>query len=248
MATTDSSRLAYWLLKDVDKAIRDYHMIQDGDRVAVAVSGGKDSLSLLRLLDIRRKATPEKYSLYAVHVIGDARGPGCPRHLALESWLAESGYSYVVESMVLPEGEILPMDCHRCTWNRRRMLFETAHKLGCNKIALGHHTDDLAQTTLLNLIFSGRVETMAPVGTYFDGLFQLIRPMIYLHEKEIQRYARVCDFPPGPTKCPRSDHSRRKRVGELIQLVEPWCKDIRVNLLRAGLQGVKLSAEMRDPR
>src|SRR5512142_745573 len=110
---SNPDRLAYWLLKDVNRAIRDFHMIADGDRVAVAVSGGKDSLSLLRLLDLRRKQVPERYELTAIHVIGDARGPGAPAHAPLLDWLRESGYEYAVEPLLLPEGEPLPLGCQR---------------------------------------------------------------------------------------------------------------------------------------
>jgi tRNA 2-thiocytidine biosynthesis protein TtcA len=237
MTTTESSNLAYWLLKDLNKAIRDYGMIDDGDRIAVAVSGGKDSLSLLKLLDVRRRTVPERYSLCAIYVVGDARGLGYLPHLAFIDWLAKHDYEYVVEPMVIPENESLPMNCQRCTWNRRRTLFESAQRLGCNKVALGHHADDLAQTTLLNLIFSGRVETMSPISEYFENRYHLIRPMCYLPEKVIRRFSRVCDFPPPPPECPRSNNSCRQRVQEFIKQSEPWCKDIRVNLLRAGLRG-----------
>jgi tRNA 2-thiocytidine biosynthesis protein TtcA len=237
MTSAESSRLAYWLLKDLNKAIRDYGMIKDGDRIAVAVSGGKDSLSLLKLLDVRRRTVPEKYSLCAVHILGDGRGPESLPNLALTDWLVKHDYEYIVESMIIPESESLPMSCQRCTRNRRRTLFESAQRLGCNKVALGHHADDLAQTTLLNLIFGGRVETMTPISGYFEDRYHLVRPMCYLSEKAIRRFASVCDFPPPPPECPRSNNSQRQRVQELIQLAEPWCKDIRLNLLRAGLRG-----------
>ncbi len=236
---TDTSRLAYWLLKDVNKAIRDYDMIRDGDRVAVAVSGGKDSLSLLRLLDLRRETVKERYELAAIHVIGDTRGPECPCHQPLVDYLAENGYDYAVEPMRLPEGEPLPMNCHRCTWNRRRTLFEMAHRLGCNVVAYGHHADDLAQTTLLNLLFHGSVETMAPSRDYFKGTFRLVRPLCYLPAKDIHRFARANEFPPPPPECPRSGHTRRQRAAELIQQIEGWCQNASANLLQAGLRGIE---------
>ena len=236
---TDTSRLAYWLLKDVNKAIRDYDMIRDGDRVAVALSGGKDSLSLLRLLDLRRKTVKERYELTAIHVIGDARGPECSCHQPLVDYLDENGYDYAIEPMRLPAGESLPMNCHRCTWNRRRTLFEVAHRLGCNVVAYGHHADDLAQTTLLNLIFHGSVETMAPSRDYFEGTFQLVRPLCYLPEKAIRRFALASEFPSPPPECPRSGQTRRQRAAELIHQIDGWCQDARTNLLRAGLKGIE---------
>ena len=184
----DPQRLAYWMLKDINKAIRDYEMIRDGDRIGVALSGGKDSLSLLRLLDWRRKTVPETYKLVALHIIGDTRGPEIPVHPPLLDWLAQSGYDYTVEPVILPEDEPLPMNCQRCTRNRRRTLFQVFRQMGCNVIAFGHHADDLAQTTLLNLLFGGQVETMAPRREYFDGELRLIRPLCYTREKAIRRF------------------------------------------------------------
>jgi tRNA 2-thiocytidine biosynthesis protein TtcA len=235
---SDSTRLAYWLLKDINKAIREFKMIQDGDRIGVAVSGGKDSLSLLRLLDWRRKSVPEKYELVALHIIGDARGPECPTHPLLIEWLQNSGYEYAIEPVIIPEDETLPMNCLRCAHNRRRTLFQVFRQMNCNVIAFGHHADDFAQTTLLNLLFGARPETMAPRRDYFDGELRLIRPLCYTREKAIRRFALAnSEFPPAPPECPLSDDTRRLRAEELIQQAEVWAKDARKNLLRAGLRG-----------
>ncbi len=236
--SVNPDRLAYWLLKKVDKAIRDYGMIAEGDRVAVAVSGGKDSLALLRLLDLRRKHVPETYDLVALHVVGDARGPEGPAHAPLLDWLEQQGYNFAVEPLYLPAGEPLPLTCARCTWHRRRTLFEMAARLGCNVVALGHHADDLAQTTLLNLLYHGRVETMAPQREYFNEILRLVRPLCYLAEKEIRRLARATGFPPPPSACPRNETSRRALVADLLRQAEKECRDARGNLLRAGLKGL----------
>lgn len=230
-----ADRLAYWLLKDVNRAIRDYAMLQDGDRVAVALSGGKDSLSLLRLLDVRRRAAPERYDLCAIHVIGDARGPATPVHQPLLDWLTASGVEHLVAPLYLAADEALPLGCQRCTWNRRRTLFEAAQQLGCNVVAFGHHADDLAQTTLLNLFTGGRVETMAPRRDYFDGALRLIRPLCHTQESELRRFARACDFPPPPADCPASSGSRRRQAADLLRQAERDFPHAGVNLLRAGL-------------
>ncbi len=223
-------------------------MIQDGDRIGVALSGGKDNLSLLRLLDWRRKSVPEKYELVALHIIGDARGPECPTHPPLLGWHKNSGYEHAFEPVSVAEDKILPMNCQRCSRNRRRTLFQVFQQMGCNVIAFGHHADDLAQTTLLNLLYGGRVETMSPRRDYFDGELRLIRPLSYTREKDIRRFARTnTDFPPSPPKCPISDDTRRQRAEELIRQAEGWAKNDRINLLRAGLHGNEMG-EARDPK
>jgi tRNA 2-thiocytidine biosynthesis protein TtcA len=231
---------AYWLLKDVNKAIRQYKMISHGDKIAVAVSGGKDSLTLLKLLDLRRKSVKENYELSVIHVIGDSRGSEISPHSPLVQWLENNPYDYVIVPLNIPEDEPLPLNCSRCTWNRRKTIFEAAQKLNCNVIAFGHHADDLAQTTLMNLLYHGRIETIFPIQEYFDGTFRLIRPLCLVPEKEIMRFARVCDFPLPPPACPNSEKSHRKFIGDLIDLAEKNCQDARVNLLRAGLQGLQV--------
>lgn len=235
--TADLDRLTYWLSKNIFKAIRDYDMIRPGDRVAVALSGGKDSFSLLRLLDYHRKTLPQPYDLVAIHILGDSLGPSEP-HTPLVEWLESSGFDYAIEPLTLPEGEPLPLDCRRCTWNRRKVLFQTANRLNCNVLAFGHHADDLAQTTLLNLLYHGTVETMAPVREYFGGLIRVIRPLCATPERDLRRYASACGFPPPPPLCPRSSTSRRKFVSGLIAEAEKGSQDAKTNLIRAGLKGI----------
>ena len=234
---TDPDKLAYWLLKDINKAIRDYDMVQDGDRIGVALSGGKDSLSLLRLLDLRRRRAPQHYELVALHVLGDSHGPHQSPHPPLLDWLAGSGYEYVVAPMIIPEDEALPMDCQRCSWNRRRTLFQLFREQSCNVIAFGHHADDLAETTLLNLLYSGKLETMAPRRDYFEGQLRLIRPLAYTPEKDLRRLARASGFPSPPPACERSDQNRREMARQAIRQAEKLGKHVRANLLRAGLRG-----------
>ncbi|MCS7220943.1 MAG: tRNA 2-thiocytidine biosynthesis TtcA family protein [Anaerolineae bacterium] len=238
---------AFFLLKSVNRAIRDYNMIHDGDRIAVAVSGGKDSLSLLYLLNARRRRAPERYELVAIHIRGDARGPS-PPHTPLEDWLARSGIPFVAEDFELPADEPLPMNCQRCTWNRRKQLFLAADRLGCNVVALGHHADDLAETALLNLFRHGRVDGMAPCAEYFGGRLRLIRPLIYVWEKELRCFARALELPPPPPVCPRSQNTLREKAAALLHLADLDFPHARLHLCRIALRAALRSSELSDMR
>jgi len=237
----NANRQAFCLIKKVNKAIRHYKMIDDGDKIAVAVSGGQDSLSLLRLLQFRQDLVQESYRLVAIHILGNANGPNaCPEHPQLVDWLASSGAEYVIEPMELPEDEPLPLNCHRCTWNRRKTIFKIAHRLGCNKIAFGHHFDDAVETSLLNLFHQGRLETMEPAALYFKGVFKLIRPLIYVTKRELTRFAGISEFPPPPPSCPRNDTSRRKLMADILDLAERDNRHVRNNIFKATMRLMNL--------
>jgi tRNA 2-thiocytidine biosynthesis protein TtcA len=228
-----SDKLTFYLLKNVNKAIREFGMIADGDRVAVAVSGGKDSRSLLHLLRARQHTVPEGYHLIAVHV--EAEMAGYPRlRPVLEPWFREMGVGYAFVPLDLPSDEPLPLDCFRCSWNRRKALFLKAQELGCNKLAFGHHADDALHTTLLNLFYSGQLETMAPNVQLFDGQINLIRPLIYLEERHLDRLARALAFPRDEVTCPLNRTSKRAWVKEWLRHAGSDYRQIRTNLWRAA--------------
>jgi tRNA 2-thiocytidine biosynthesis protein TtcA len=210
-------------------------MIRDGDRIAVAVSGGIDSLSLLALLRLRKKRVPQRYQLTAVHIRGDSRGSDCPAHPVLAQWLAEYEFDFTIEPLDLPPGEPLPLNCHRCTWNRRKTIFEIADRLDCNVVAFAHHADDFAQTTLLNLFYGGRLETMAPIADYFDGRFRLIRPLAFVPKKDLAYFGRAVDMPPAPPECPRANQSHRELAARALRLFRHDGHRVRMNLIRSAL-------------
>jgi tRNA 2-thiocytidine biosynthesis protein TtcA len=230
----DHERIAHFLLRDVNRAIREYRMIRAGDRIAVAVSGGKDSLSLLRMLDIRRTFDPTPYELAAVHVRGDETGVTAP-YAPLEDWLAQQRIMYRIVEPDARQDEP-PLTCQRCTWLRRKAIFLAAEMMGCNVVAFAHHADDAAQTTLMNLLYGGQAVSLAPHAEYFSGHFRLIRPLIYLPERDLARYARAANFPPAPPACPRAVQSRRQDIARMLDVPGPERDQFRSNLLRAGLR------------
>ncbi len=232
MATPDS--IAGFLLKSVNRAVRDFDLITDGDRIAVGVSGGKDSRTLLDLL-MRGIDIPGAYEVVALHIDGSAVGLPDLNH-ELELWFKELGVEYAFSPISVPEKEPLPMDCFRCSWNRRKTLFYAADTLGCNKIAFGHHADDATVTTLMSLMTKAQIETMAPRLDYFDGRFTLIRPLIYVSEIEIKRYVRASgwEISKGPG-CQAGVTSRRAKIEAfLASFSRREREQIRANLWRTA--------------
>jgi len=234
--------LAERLLKRVNKAIHEYDLIGEGDRIVVAVSGGSDSLSLLQLLQMRQRSVPEKVDLIAVHVYDDA-GPDERLRMDLEAWFQASGVEYAFGPLEVPADEARPLTCFRCAWHRRKALFLTADRLNCSKVAFGHHADDLAETALLNLFYSGRLESMAARVEFFGGRITVIRPLVYVPKEELTRFAQASDFPPPPPRCPNSLTSRRTRMQAILQELEGDHPGARSNLLRALRRAAKLRME-----
>jgi len=230
------SVLLYYLLKKINKCHREYQLLEDGDRIALALSGGKDSCVLLDALLQRRGI--ERYTLIAIHVI-PASDMGCGADTdmdALQRWLDGLSVEYRFVTAEEARGEPQRPNqspCFYCAWRRRKALFRTAQELGCNKLALAHNADDVAQTTLMNLFYQGKLTTMYPRVSFFGGKLILIRPMAYVPEKEIAQYAQVADLPPPPPPCPSGQESRRALMREVLDIVHKTNPRVRRHLWRA---------------
>ncbi len=234
---SDPDRIASFLLKPFARASKEFDLLADEDRIAVAVSGGKDSRALLDLLLRYRERVPFSYELVAFHVVGTVAGlPDLTD--VLEPWFQQLGVDYHFVPLELPPGEPLPLNCFRCSWNRRKALFLAADEAGCNKLAFGHHADDAAVTTLLNLLFAGRLETLEPKVEFFGGQITVIRPLIYVPAKELARYARAAGFPPAPP-CPYESDSKRQQVAAFLQGFGRQQAHIRANLWRTARDRVE---------
>lgn len=234
----DVQRLLHFLGRKVKRAVRQFRLLEDGDRILVAVSGGKDSLSLLLLLQALQGELSVRYELHPVHVrpAEDAPcRPGDPS--ALQEWVAErTGLELLVVPMEPAQGE--PgrpgqSPCFHCAWRRRKALFLAADHLGCNKVALAHHADDVARTTLMNLVNQGRVDTMRPRVPFFGGRFTLIRPLFFVPEKDLARLARVALFPPPHPPCTAAEASQRAFMARILKAIEARQPHVKANLWRA---------------
>ncbi|MDD2680137.1 MAG: ATP-binding protein [Candidatus Omnitrophica bacterium] len=221
----------FYISKRIGRAIMDYKMLSAGDKIAVAVSGGKDSLTLLRILNDRRKFVPVKYSLVAVHI-----DLGYPKSIAkkLEQYFKQAGIEYHIEKVdTLRKTAKKDINCFWCSWNRRKALFEAANRLKCTKVALGHHMDDIIETILLNLFFQGEISAMSPKQELFKGKITLIRPLAYVEEYMIRRFAKEEKIPHGTCICPNAVTSHRTKMGKIIQELKRTCPEVKKNIFRS---------------
>lgn len=206
-------------------------MLSEGDKILVAVSGGKDSLTMLQVLSDRRKFVPIKYDLLAVHV---DMGYPCHHPKILAERFKSMGIDYHIEKIDILKGKSRKdISCFWCSWNRRKALFEVADRLGCTKVALGHHRDDIIQTTLLNMFFQGEISTMCPLQKLFDGKITIIRPLAYVEEELIKKFVKTLDFPHHKCSCPNSATSKRTKVEGIIKELEKICPEVRTNIFRS---------------
>ncbi|MGB1668087.1 MAG: tRNA 2-thiocytidine(32) synthetase TtcA [Pseudohongiellaceae bacterium] len=208
------------LRRDVGRAIADFDMIADGDLVMVCLSGGKDSYTLLDILSSLQRHAPINFELHAVNL--DQKQPGFPEHV-LPNYLENLGVTYkILEqdtfSIVtdkVPEGKTF---CGLCSRLRRGILYNYADSIGANKIALGHHRDDIVETLFLNMFYGGKLKAMPPKLLSDDGRNIVIRPLAYCKEAEISRYAELAGFPIIPCNlCGSQDNLQRQAIKNMLQ-------------------------------
>jgi tRNA 2-thiocytidine biosynthesis protein TtcA len=213
-------RLHARLRGEVGKAIEDFRMIEEGDRVMVCLSGGKDSYTLLDILLSLKRSAPVKFDLIAVNL--DQKQPGFPAHV-LPDYLTALGVpfhiieqdTYSVVKRVIPEGKTM---CGLCSRLRRGALYRYAAENGVTKIALGHHRDDIVQTVFLNMFFGGKLKAMPPKLRSEDGRHIVIRPLAYVAESDIERYARARQFPLIPCSlCGSQENMQRVEIRKMLQ-------------------------------
>ena len=216
------------------KALHQYDMISDGDRILVALSGGKDSLTLMWMLYDRLKRIPIKYELFPVHI-----DPGFDDNVygPLEAHCREHDIPLRVEitdyGVKAHSSKNRENPCFLCSWQRRKRLFEIADELKCNKLAFGHNKDDLIETLFINMCYSGEISTMMPSQVFFKGLFTLIRPLSYVDEKFTRKFSAEQGFPELVNSCPSASGSKRKEIKTLLETLYKSNKKIKGNIFRA---------------
>lgn len=235
MVEEKRTRLFLHLKKWMEKAAMDYGMIEAGDRLLVGVSGGSDSLALLDLLNSPMVFIPP-FSLKVVH-LDPGFDPLYEGYGTLERYLQANGYAYIMEKTDF--GPLAHSDynkknpCFLCSRLRRKRIFEIAAEQNCNKIAFAHHRDDIVETLLLNMFYAREISTMVPNQRIFGGKLHIIRPLAYIREPLVKKYAAERRFPVHENGCPTSKTSRRLYIKNLLNELEKENKDIRQNIFRS---------------
>jgi len=239
----EANKLTKRLRRLAGEAIADYGMIADGDKVMVCLSGGKDSYALLDVLIYLRRHAPVHFDLVAVNL--DQKHPGFPAHV-LPDYLTQLGVPFRIEEQdtyrtvkrVIPEGKTM---CSLCSRLRRGVLYRVAGELGATKIALGHHRDDILETFLLNLFYSGQLKAMPPKLRSDDGKHIVIRPLAYCEERDLAEYAVSRQFPIIPCNlCGSQDNLKRNEMKLLLREWEKRCPG-RVETMLNSLKHVRAS-------
>jgi tRNA 2-thiocytidine biosynthesis protein TtcA len=222
------------LNRGVGKAIHDYDMITNGERIAVGLSGGHDSLTLLWMLRERLRRIPVHYEIFPIYIDpGFEHGFGAQlkdycSHWGFELRVEETRHGILAHS---PENRENP--CFLCSHLRRKRLFEIANDLDCKKLALGHNKDDLIETLFLNICYAGEICTMVPSQIFFKGKFTVIRPLAFVDETIIRKFAKENQFPVFDNPCPTSKTSKRKEIKEILARLYLGNANVKGNIFRA---------------
>jgi tRNA 2-thiocytidine biosynthesis protein TtcA len=237
VAENSDNRLRRKLRHGVGKAIADFGLIEDGDRIAVAVSGGKDSYTMLLLLEELRRRAPVSFELVAVNI--DSGYPGY-RTDVIEEFFRTNGFTYRMvpsEHYAIIKEKRRPGSsyCSICSRLKRGALYETAQTLGCNKLALGHHQDDFIETLLLNQFFVGSLKSMSASMLADNGIITVIRPLVYLSEEDIITFSRQTNQPVVCCCCPvcGTADMQRKRMKRLLKELQVDIPHVKSSLLKA---------------
>jgi len=203
----------------IGKALNGYNMISDGDKVLLAVSGGKDSLTMTDLIRKIQGWAPVKFDLIAAHITSDIHCGDDKTGERIFKFVKELGIEYRSKHIEIIE-KMDEANCFWCSWNRRKALFELAEELGCNKVALGHHKDDIVETMLMNLLYNGEISAMNPFQEMFKGKLTIIRPLCYVEEKLIKAFSKEMEYEAISCACPFGNNTRRQYIKNFLKDAE----------------------------
>lgn len=227
-----TNKLFKKIAKKTGQTIREYELIEENDRVLVGLSGGKDSMILLKSLVNRKKAFPYKFNLFVAHI--KPENLGYEVDLAyLEKFCKDLGLELISRSINPDINEKQRSPCFICSWHRRKALFHLSKELNCNKIAFGHHRDDALQTFMMNMMYNGSISSMPYKLKMFDGRVELVRPMMDLWEKDLIELARDMNLISVEKACPHEDQTKRNYTLELLNKMEKDFPGAKRNMFHA---------------
>jgi len=218
-------------VKTVGKAINTYTMIEAGDTICIALSGGKDSLVCMDALYRRLSYLPIHYTLYCCHV--NVTNFNNKSINILQSYCSIYNIPLIIKDITLDLSIKGSSPCFVCSWYRRKALFETAAQLNCKKIAFGHNQDDIIITFFLNMLYHGKLSTMPPKLKMFNGALEIIRPLAFLTEAQIKGYIKALPLSPIENECPYKDCTKRYQMKELLKNLNKTIKGAQANIFHS---------------
>ncbi|MFC1808344.1 ATP-binding protein [Candidatus Omnitrophota bacterium] len=225
------SKTEFFFSKKVGEALSSYNMIDENDKILVALSGGESSFSLLKVLNFKRRNIPVKYQIKVCFI---DTGYDDARRKEVEDYLKKNGFDYIIEKLnpkKIRAGK--PTDCYWCAFSRYKRLFKVAAGQGCSKIALGQHKDDMVEGFLDDLFFKGIVRRVTPKESFLRGRFQVIRPLVLCEKEFITQYSKASKFPTIERRCAGALTPRRRMMRDALGKVHKKNKDIKTNIFRS---------------
>lgn len=231
--STEDKKILHGINSKLKKAINDYRLIEDGDHILIGLSGGKDSLALVELLGERMKIFVPRFKVTAAHISVENIAYQSDLDY-LKSFCNQFGIDFTHHTTRFDDStDTRKSTCFLCSWHRRKALFDVAKKLGCNKIALGHHLDDITETLLLNLFYQGSFGTMPPKLKMDKFDMTIIRPLCLISEKEMKEIERIRLYNKQIKNCPHEKDSSRRDAKNLLSELEKWNPDVRQSIWSA---------------
>jgi len=217
--------------KSVGRTINKYSLIGSGEKVAVALSGGIDSLLLLETITLRRKRLPISYEVFAIHILTEKTGQQIDldflknfcQKLSVPLFIEEAKFDLNTEKSV----------CFLCSWHRRKHIFDFAERMNCKKIAFGHNLDDAIETLIMNMSYNGTISSLPPKLSLFNGKVEIIRPPLMLTKEEIKQYADIQKFPQEYKECPYSKDNSREKARSIIKMMSQGDSKIKRNIFKS---------------